>query len=77
MRPHTRRRHLAFIAAALAAPALPRTLRAQTWPTKSIRAVIPFTAGSTRPARVPAKPLGVWGVSPQMCAAGGSAAEDA
>jgi tripartite-type tricarboxylate transporter receptor subunit TctC len=47
MRPHTRRRHLAFIAAALAAPALPRTLRAQTWPTKSIRAVIPFTAGST------------------------------
>jgi tripartite-type tricarboxylate transporter receptor subunit TctC len=44
----TRRRHLAFIGAALAAPALPRLAQAQVWPTKQpIRAVIPFTAGST------------------------------
>ena len=44
----TRRRHLALIGAALAAPALPRLARAQAWPTKQpIRAVIPFTAGST------------------------------
>ena len=43
----TRRRHLAFLGAALAAPALPRLARAQAWPSKQIRAIIPFTAGST------------------------------
>jgi tripartite-type tricarboxylate transporter receptor subunit TctC len=43
----TRRRHLGLIGAALAAPALPRLARAQAWPSKQIRAVIPFTAGST------------------------------
>src|SRR5215207_11564315 len=47
MRKHTRRRHLVLLGAALAAPALPRLARAQAWPSKSIRAVIPFTAGST------------------------------
>src|SRR6185295_9046432 len=44
---HTRRRHLALIGAALATPALPRFASAQAWPSKQIRAVIPFTAGST------------------------------
>jgi tripartite-type tricarboxylate transporter receptor subunit TctC len=44
---HTRRRHLALIGAALATPALPRSLNAQAWPSKQIRAVVPFTAGST------------------------------
>src|SRR6187402_577697 len=44
---HTRRRHLALIGAALAAPALLRSAQAQAWPTKPIRAVVPFTAGST------------------------------
>jgi len=44
---HTRRRHLALIGAALATPALPRFARAQAWPSKQIRVVIPFTAGST------------------------------
>jgi tripartite-type tricarboxylate transporter receptor subunit TctC len=43
----TRRQHLRLIGAALAAPALPRLARAQAWPAKSIRAVVPFTAGST------------------------------
>jgi tripartite-type tricarboxylate transporter receptor subunit TctC len=43
----TRRRHLALIGAALAAPALLRSANAQAWPAKPIRAVIPFTAGST------------------------------
>ncbi len=41
-------RHLAFIGAALAAPALPRLAHAQAWPAKQpIRAIVPFTAGST------------------------------
>jgi tripartite-type tricarboxylate transporter receptor subunit TctC len=45
---HTRRQHLRLIGAALAAPALPRLAHAQAWPTKQpIRAVVPFTAGST------------------------------
>jgi tripartite-type tricarboxylate transporter receptor subunit TctC len=45
---HTRRRHLAVLGAALVAPALlPRLARAQAWPSKPIRAIIPFTAGST------------------------------
>src|SRR5262245_32857213 len=44
---HTRRRHLRLLGAALALPALPRALMAQAWPSKPIRAIIPFTAGST------------------------------
>jgi len=43
----TRRRHLAQLGAGLTALALPRIARAQSWPSKSIRAIIPFTAGST------------------------------
>jgi tripartite-type tricarboxylate transporter receptor subunit TctC len=43
----TRRKFLHLAAATLATPALPRLARAQAWPTKPIRAVIPFTAGST------------------------------
>ncbi len=43
----TRRRHLAQLGAAAAALALPRAALAQPWPSKSIRAIIPFTAGST------------------------------
>jgi tripartite-type tricarboxylate transporter receptor subunit TctC len=43
----TRRKFLQSTAAALATPALPRLARAQAWPSKTIRAVIPFTAGST------------------------------
>src|SRR3954469_9843176 len=39
--------HSAAAAAALALPALPRLARAQAWPSKPIRAIIPFTAGST------------------------------
>jgi tripartite-type tricarboxylate transporter receptor subunit TctC len=44
-----RRRFLKFTAAAFAAPALTRFARAEAaWPTeKTIRAVVPFTAGST------------------------------
>jgi tripartite-type tricarboxylate transporter receptor subunit TctC len=44
---HTRRKHLALLGAAIAAPALPGLARAQAWPSKQIRAIIPFTAGST------------------------------
>ena len=47
----TRRKFLSLAGAALATPALPRLARAQTpapvWPTKNIRAMIPFSAGST------------------------------
>src|ERR1043166_6864149 len=43
----TRPQHLRLIGAALAVPALPRSLSAQAWPSKQIRAVVPFTAGST------------------------------
>jgi tripartite-type tricarboxylate transporter receptor subunit TctC len=43
----TRRRFLKLSGAALATPALPRLARAQAWPAKPIRAVVPFTAGST------------------------------
>jgi len=43
----TRRRFLNSAAAALALPALPRLASAQAWPAKPIRAIIPFTAGST------------------------------
>jgi tripartite-type tricarboxylate transporter receptor subunit TctC len=43
-----RRRFLTLTAAALATPALPRFASAQAWPAgKTIRAVVPFTAGST------------------------------
>ena len=43
-----RRRFLTLTAAALAAPALPRFASAQVWPAgKPIRAVVPFSAGST------------------------------
>ena len=44
---HTRSHHLRLLGATLAAPALPRIAAAQAWPSKQIRAVIPFTAGST------------------------------
>jgi tripartite-type tricarboxylate transporter receptor subunit TctC len=43
----TRRRFLNFAAAALATPALPRMAAAQNWPTKIIRAMVPFSAGSS------------------------------
>ncbi|MGZ5827381.1 MAG: Bug family tripartite tricarboxylate transporter substrate binding protein [Xanthobacteraceae bacterium] len=43
-----RRHFVRLAAAALAAPAiLPRAVRAQVWPSRPIKAVIPFTAGST------------------------------
>jgi len=43
-----RRRFLTLTAAALATPALPRLGQAQAWPAgKPIRAVVPFSAGST------------------------------
>ena len=45
--PKTRRTFLHLAAAALATPALPRLASAQNWPTRTIRAVIPFSAGST------------------------------
>jgi tripartite-type tricarboxylate transporter receptor subunit TctC len=43
----TRRRFLSIAGAALASPALSRFASAQSWPTRPIRAMIPFTAGST------------------------------
>ena len=43
----TRRYALQLVGTALAAPALPRLAQAQAWPTRPIRAFIPFTAGST------------------------------
>jgi tripartite-type tricarboxylate transporter receptor subunit TctC len=43
----TRREFLHLAGAALAAPALSRPASAQSWPAKPIRAMIPFTAGST------------------------------
>jgi tripartite-type tricarboxylate transporter receptor subunit TctC len=43
----TRRRFLTLAGAALATPALPGLSRAQNWPTRNIRAMIPFSAGST------------------------------
>ena len=43
----TRRRHLAQLGAGLTLLTLPRTASAQPWPSKSIRAIIPFTAGTT------------------------------
>jgi tripartite-type tricarboxylate transporter receptor subunit TctC len=43
----TRRRFLQWTGAALAIPMLPQTVSAQQWPTRPIRAIIPFSAGST------------------------------
>jgi tripartite-type tricarboxylate transporter receptor subunit TctC len=43
----TRRHFLAASAAALATPALMRDARADTYPSRQIRAMIPFSAGST------------------------------
>ncbi|MCC7483428.1 MAG: tripartite tricarboxylate transporter substrate binding protein [Burkholderiales bacterium] len=43
----TRRRILQWSGAALAAAALPRPASAQKWPARPIRAIVPFTAGST------------------------------
>jgi tripartite-type tricarboxylate transporter receptor subunit TctC len=43
----TRRRFLELAAAASTMPALPRLARAQAWPARPIRAMIPFAAGST------------------------------
>jgi tripartite-type tricarboxylate transporter receptor subunit TctC len=56
----TRRRHLALVGAALAAPALSRLARAQAWPTRPIRVIQPFSAGSTADivARIVCDPLG-------------------
>ncbi len=43
----TRRRLLGLAATGLAMPALPRLSRAQGWPARPIRAIIPFQAGTT------------------------------
>ena len=43
----TRRKFLLLSGAALAAPALPQFASAQQWPARPIRAIVPFTAGST------------------------------
>ena len=43
----TRRRFLHLAAAALATPALPRLARAQSWPERPVRAMVPFSAGSS------------------------------
>jgi len=43
----TRRRFLQWSGAALATPAMPRLAFAQKWPARPIRAIVPFSAGST------------------------------
>ncbi len=43
----TRRRFLLVSGAALATPVLPRLASAQQWPGRTIRAIVPFSAGST------------------------------
>ncbi|MBI4189312.1 MAG: tripartite tricarboxylate transporter substrate binding protein [Betaproteobacteria bacterium] len=43
----TRRKFLLWSGAVLATPALPRIASAQKWPARPIRAIVPFTAGST------------------------------
>jgi tripartite-type tricarboxylate transporter receptor subunit TctC len=43
----TRRRFLNLAGAALTVPALPRLARAQSWPARPIRAMVPFSAGSS------------------------------
>src|SRR5215510_11576942 len=56
----TRRQFLQWSGAALATPVLPRIAAAQTWPVRPIRAVVPFTAGSTIDVigRIALDPLG-------------------
>jgi len=44
---HSRRCHLRLLAAVAIAPALPRAARAQAWPAKQIRVIVPVGAGST------------------------------
>lgn len=43
----TRRKFLQWSGAALATPMMPQLAFAQQWPTRPIRAIVPFTAGST------------------------------
>jgi len=43
----TRRRFLQLSGAALAAASMPQLASAQQWPTRPIRAIVPFSAGST------------------------------
>ena len=43
----TSRRDILRLGAALALPALARPARADTWPNRPLRVVIPFSAGST------------------------------
>ncbi len=43
----SRRRFLQLTGAALAAPVMPQLAFAQKWPVKPIRAIVPFSAGST------------------------------
>src|SRR5918994_310156 len=43
----TRRTFMTMSAAALAAPALPRIAAAQAYPTRQIKAMVPFAAGSS------------------------------
>jgi tripartite-type tricarboxylate transporter receptor subunit TctC len=43
----TRRRFLTLAGAALTTPVLPRLAAAESWPTKPIRAMVPFAAGSS------------------------------
>jgi tripartite-type tricarboxylate transporter receptor subunit TctC len=60
MRPTSRRRFLTLASAALAAPAISRGALADAWPKdRVIRAVVPFTAGSTIDiiARIVTEPL--------------------
>ena len=55
----TRRRFLQLTGAALGTPILPRPASAQQWPARPIRAIIPFSAGSTIDiiGRIVAEPL--------------------
>src|SRR5262249_4379873 len=57
---HTRRRLLQSTAATAIMPTLARVSRAQNWPAKPIRVIIPFSAGSTIDivARIVFEPLG-------------------
>jgi len=43
----TRRKFLLWSGAVLATPALPRLASAQNWPARPLRAIVPFTPGST------------------------------
>jgi tripartite-type tricarboxylate transporter receptor subunit TctC len=55
----SRRQFLQLSAAALATSSLPRLAAAQQWPTRPIRAIVPFSAGSTIDilGRIVAEPL--------------------